>query len=135
MRMKFLCLLLALIMVLGLCACGGNAESTTVASTTGATTAATTEATTEPDDGKVTYTIKVTDEAGNPISGAMVQICLDNCYPGATGADGVAIFNVVEADYKVSFLSLPAGYTYADETMEFYFADGSYDMTIALKAA
>lgn len=124
---KIIALLLAVCLML--CACG-NAEAPE-------TTAAPVETTAAPavetvDDGKVTYTITVVDESGAPISGAMVQICLDACYPGMTDANGQAKFSVVEEDYKVSFLTMPAGYTCDEEA--FYF-DGEYELTITLKAA
>ena len=88
-----------------------------------------------PDDGKVTYTVKVVDENNKPLSNVMVQLCLESCFPGLTGADGVATFSREEANYKVSFVSLPAGYTYSTDATEFYFEEGSTDMTITLKAA
>ena len=134
--MKFLknslLLVLALAMVLCLCACAGN-EDNKGNETTAGTTAGTTEATEQKDDGKVTYTVKVVDEAGNPIEGAMVQLCLESCMPGKTDASGVATYNAAEAEYKVSFMMMPAGYT-ADQT-EYHFADGSYELTITLKKA
>ena len=134
--MKFLkngfVLILALAMVLCLCACGGN-EDNKGNETTAGTTEATTEATEKKDDGKVTYTVKVVDEEGNPVAGAMVQLCLESCMPGKTDDKGVATYHTAEADYKVSFMTMPAGYT-AEET-EYHFADGSYELTITLKKA
>ena len=128
---KILALLLVLCAIFGLCACGGNADAGK--DTTAGTTAATTEATeAKVDDGKVTYTVKVVDEGGNPVSGAMVQLCLEACIPALTNAEGVATYNLAEADYKVSFVQMPAGYT-ADAT-EYHFDAGKYDMTITLKA-
>lgn len=124
-------LVLALCMVFMLCACGGN-ENEGKESTTG-TTAGTTETTEATvDDGKVTYTVKVVDEGGNPISGAMVQLCLEACLPAMTDANGVATYKMVEENYKVSFVQMPEGYT-ADAD-EYYFEAGSYEMTITLKA-
>lgn len=122
-------LLLALCMLL--CACGGQQTPETTEAPV-QTTAAPAEA--PVDDGKVTYTVTVVDEAGAPIAGAMVQICLDACYPGVTDANGQAKFSVLEEDYKVSFLSMPAGYTYSGDEQEFYF-DGGFDLTITLKSA
>lgn len=124
-------LVLALCMVFILCACGDTAgdNNESTAGTTAGTTE-TTEATV--DDGKVTYTVKVVDEGGNPIAGAMVQLCLEACIPALTNAEGVATYNLAEADYKVSFVQMPEGYT-ADAT-EYYFENGKCDMTITLKA-
>lgn len=132
-------LMLALCMVFVLCACGG--EEKTDNSTPDPTTVPTSDPTTAPtkpseptvNDGKVTYTVKVVDEAGNPIAGAMVQLCQEACMPAMTDANGVATYTTAEANYKVSFVQMPEGYT-ADAT-EFYFDTGSRDMTITLKAA
>jgi len=81
----------------------------------------------------VNYTVTVVDEEGNPIVGALVQLCNESCFPSATGDDGVAKFALDEANYKVSFLTLPAGYTYSGEEQEFYFEAGSVELTITLK--
>ncbi len=133
--------LLVLCMALGLCACGSKEanEQTTALQTTGAseTTQETTQAQEETtvDNGLTEYTVKVVDEGGNPIAGAKVQLCMENCYPGKTGEDGVAKFTIAEGDYKVSFMAMPEGYDYTTEEQEFHFEDGSYEMTITLKAA
>lgn len=137
--------LLMLVLALNLCACGASetqeskptetpSEATQPVDTTEAQEA--TEAPTETTlpEGVVLYTVTVQDEAGNPIAGAMVQLCLDACVPGVTDETGVAKFAVEEADYKVSFLALPAGYTYATEEENFYFEDGSKEITLVLKA-
>lgn len=124
---RFLVFALTLCLVLGLCACSEPAASG------GETTTEPTQNTTETaDDGKVTYTVKVVDEGGNPVASAAVQLCKDSCLPGMTNAEGVASFNVVEDDYKVSFMTMPEGYE--AEAEEFYFDDGAYELTITLKA-
>jgi hypothetical protein len=131
MKIKnILALLLALCMVFALVACGGETETTDKdepKQTEG--TEATTEATT---DGKVTYTVKVVDEKGNPYAGAMVQLCLDACVPAVTDANGIATWNLEKADYKVSFVTMPEGYTAEKEN--FYFDTDSYEMTITIKS-
>lgn len=125
---RILILTLAFCLLFCLCACGDTAADPKQTST-----AATTETTTEPvDDGKVTYTVKVVDEGGNPVTGAAVQLCKDSCLPGMTNAEGVASFRTVEDIYKVSFMTMPAGFQADAE--EFYFEDGSFEMTITLKA-
>jgi len=129
---RLLAVALALVMVLGLCACGEKTPEPTVTPTAEPETAAPT--TLPVDEGKTTYIIHVVDANGAPIPNAMVQICLDACYPGPTDETGTAKFSVLEADYKVSFLALPAGYTYSTEEQEFYFEPGSFEMTITLVA-
>lgn len=128
---RFVIFALTLCLALSLCACSeGAADSGETSGSTAESTQETAEATV--DDGKVTYTVTVIDEGGNPVVGAAVQICKDSCLPGMTGEEGVAKFNVLEDDYKVSFMAMPEGYE--AEAEEFYFEDGSYELTIVLKA-
>ncbi len=138
---SLLAVVLMLTLALGLCACGGEAEAPAteapaveapVVTEAPEAPAAEPEAPAESEGG---YTVTVVDENGAPIAGAMVQMCKDACVPGITDAEGVARFNLPEDTYKVSFLMLPEGYTYADETQEFHFADGSMELTITLAAA
>lgn len=136
---RLLLLAVAMCMVLGLCACASEdpkpTENNDGTSPVASDPAASDEAT-EPgvEDGKVVYTVKVQDEDGNPVVGAMVQICLEACLPTMTNDQGVATWTMEEAGYKVSFVTLPAGYDYATDAQEFYFADGAYEMTLTLKA-
>lgn len=139
---RILAFVLALMLVLGLCACGAAPveqpeETTNAAEQTEAATEAQTEEATEELNANPVYTVKIVDEAGNPVAGAMIQICQgETCMPGPlSGSDGTVTFQVEEADYKVSFLGgVPAGYEYSTEETEFYFEDGSYEVTIVLKA-
>lgn len=120
-------------MVFGLCACGSDPVGTED-TTPGLTTTAPVVTTTAPaDDGKVTYTVKVVDESGKGVAGVMVQLCLEACVPTLTDASGVATWSMEEADYKAQLTTTPAGY--AADTAEYYFEDGSYELTITLKAA
>lgn len=133
MKLKnILLMILALCMVFALCACGKPAANGSDETPAPSSTNETTEETTN-NDGKVTYTVTVVDEAGKPVVGAFVQLCLEACIPGATNAEGKATYNVAEADYKVSFVSMPEGYT--SDVNEFHFEEGKYEMTITLKAA
>lgn len=125
---KILAALLAVLMMVSLCACvGGNEPADKDEDTT---TKPTTTTTTKADDGKVTYTVKVLDDAGAPVVGAFVQICKEACIPAPTNADGVATWTVAEDDYKVSFAVPPAGY---EVESEYHFEDGSRDLTITIK--
>lgn len=136
---KLLAMLMAAVMILGLCACGGNKEATEATQATEATeatteaTEATNEATEETEPAGTVYKVKVQDEAGNPVAGVMVQICFETCLPAMTNAEGVAEYHVDEAEYKVSFLMVPDGY--AEDLTQYYFEDGAYEMTLTLKAA
>ena len=87
------------------------------------------------DDGKTQYKVTIVDESGKPIAGAMVQMCADSCFPAVADENGVATFRLAEAEYKVSFLSLPTGYTHMGESTDYYFETGSTEMTITLKKA
>ena len=127
-------LLLVLCMALSLCACGGEKAVEETEAATEAPVVVTEPAVEETEaveDDKVVYTITVVDEEGNPIANTMVQICLETCIPGMTNENGTAQFQVVEADYKVSFLTVPEGFV-AEES--YYFENGSTEMTITLKA-
>ncbi len=114
--MKFtrnMLLLLVLALALSLAACGAEKE--------------------EPETQATTYRVWVRTEAGTPVKGAMVQLCTDVCIPGVTDEEGKAEFSVPEDSYKVSFAVLPKGYEYADDVREYYFAEGSTELTLCLK--
>lgn len=130
---RLICMILALVMAVALCACGGEEAPATTSPEEVVEDTPVAETPAAP-DGKVEYHVQVVDTDGNPLAGVMVQICKDACLPGMTDATGTAIFHVAEDDYKVSFLSLPAGYTYTTEETEFYFEDGSNVITLTLKA-
>ena len=102
---RFLTLLLSGLLVLSsllfAVACDG---STTEPGTT------TPPATTPTDP---TYTVKIIDEAGNPVSGVEVQFCTDSgCSPISTAsdADGMIVATQKADAYKVQLTSVPAGY-------------------------
>ena len=125
---------------IGLCACGEEEAKETTKSTSENNTSekettenTTQETTTEEADDKVTYTIKVVDEDGNAIAGAMVQLCKDSCVPGKTDDNGVAEFKLAEDDYKASLMAMPEGYEYSGEEEAFYYEDGATELTITLK--
>ncbi len=143
--MKKLSLILSVVLLLGalaLTACTGSSDSgketgttaTTVADTTPETTPATeSETVAETESAKVTYTVTVKDQDGNPVAGARVMMCQDElCMnPVKTGEDGVATFQLDEATYRAKLAALPEGYT---GDMENYidFPAGSNDLTITV---
>ena len=86
------------------------------------------------EDGKISYFVTVTDEDGNPIAGAMVQVCNEgNCFaPVTTNEEGVAEFRLEESDeYKAKLMTNPAGYE-AVETDYVHF-DGETELTLTVK--
>ena len=105
--------LVMLLFLLVLCACTNAAEDTV-----------------QPTDGLITYQLRVVDEAGKPMSGVMVQLCENSCYPATTDQNGIAEFHLAEADYKASVTVMPEGYS--SEAEEFRFTAGSYELTISL---
>lgn len=128
-----LAVVMAVCMVFSLCACGQDTPGNEDTTPDGTTTNPSTTVSTPVDDGKVTYTVRVVDENGNGVTGGMIQFCLDSCMPCVLDENGVASMALPEADYKVSFTMMPAGYALAGEETEFYFPDGSYELTITLK--
>lgn len=145
---KLLSIVLALCMVLCLCACGNSNDNNTPDEPADAPVADTPadvpadEPADEPADAPAdepagtVYTVTVTDEGGNPVAGAMVQICQGELclMPCATDAEGVATFTAAEEGaYEAKLLALPTGYEYATEEQVFHF-NGSLELTIVLKA-
>lgn len=139
---KLFAALLLICMVMSLCACGGDNTATEPQTTAPQVTTqpqatepqATEPAETEPQG--VTYTITVVDEGGNPVAGAMVQLCAETCMPKITDAEGKAVYtNQVERDdYKASVTSYPAGYEAASEETDIYFGADNFEVTIVVKA-
>lgn len=140
--MRILSLTLAACLMLCLCACnqGGNDTTTkatdnTTQSSEPITTTEKVDTTEKPEVKEPDYTVTVVDENNAPIAGAWVQLCLDACVPATTNEQGVAEFFLEKADYKVSIMMMPEGYTYATEETEWHFADGENALTIVLKVA
>ena len=121
--------LLAVCLLATLCACGGEPSNPVDGSTT-TTTSNTTTMTTAAQ--ATSYTVIVKDADGNPISGAMVQLCKETCIPTMTNANGVANWSMEVDEYKVSFAIVPTGYAVEEA---YYFEDGATEMTITLQAA
>ena len=89
-------------------------------------------------DNNPTYIIKVIDQHGKPVEGALVQVCDDhNCQlPLTTDENGNASACYAPSNYHVTLNSLPEGYS-SDETV-FYFDEGNnepYKVTIVVQAA
>ncbi|MBQ9151513.1 MAG: Ig-like domain-containing protein [Clostridia bacterium] len=142
--MKKLSILLALLLALSclLIACDNAPadDGTTTAADTTVTEAPTDEATeastaavTDAPSTKVTYTVTVKDQNGDAVVGAAVQMCDDNgCkMPVPTDENGVATFTYDPSNYHITIVECPEGYT-ADPAQEFYFEDGSYELTAVI---
>ncbi len=125
-------LILVMCLIFSLCACNDDTNENANETTEESSPISEPENSTTVEDDKITYTVTVVDEGNNPISGAMVQLCLDACVPSMTNESGVATFNLEAADYKVSFVTMPEGYSCEEEA--FHFEEGSYELTITLKA-
>ena len=143
---RILAIVLVLCALLSLCACGDTNTPVEENPDASVNTPVEDEKTpeNEPEDNTseeeapvgVVYTVTVTDEGGNPISGAMIQLCQgEMCLlPAATDANGVVTFTVTEdGAYEAKFLALPAGYEYVDDVQVFPF-NGATELSIVLKA-
>ena len=122
---KLLMILLAVLLTMALWGCGSEPAQEETSATLPGGDAMTASA---------LYCVTVTDEAGTPIPGAMVQLCSDVCMVSATNEYGQAWFHVDPADYKVSLTVVPQGYAHVGEVTEFTFPEGSLELTIVLKA-
>ena len=144
--MKKLVLILALLMSLSclLIACDqtpaedGTTPDTTVteaptAAPTDAPVDTPTEAPTQAPSGKITYTVTVKDQNGNPVEGAAVQMCDDSgCkMPAATDASGVVTFTYAPSNYHITIVECPDGYT-CDPEQSFYFEGESTELTATI---
>jgi len=147
---KLICLLLCLCFVFALAACGETGEKTENETTTqGVETTGNAEevkgeskpsptpeqdVTDKPEDNTVLYTIKVVDEAGNPVSAATIaQICDEVCVPVKL-TDGVGEKSLEpNENYHVNLTVMPEGYEYASGETEYPFDENNV-CTIVLKA-
>ena len=69
------------------------------------------------------FEVKVVDQNGDAVVGAMVQICLDSCFVKVTDDAGVARMDFADGEYKANILSLPDGYTDSTEGAKYSFVD------------
>ena len=142
--MKKIALMLAMLLALSclLMACDTPAPDTdtTAAETEAPTevptetpTEAPTETPTEAPSTKVTYTVTVKDQNGNPVEGAAVQMCDDKgCkMPAATNAEGVVTFTYDPSNYHITIVECPAGYT-CDPEQAFYFEGEATELTVEI---
>ena len=136
-KKSFLVALLAVCLMLALCACGGSepavdngTEATQPTESTTTTTTAsevTTPTAPTPADGQVLYTINVVDADGNAKEGVYVQLCKDTCVFAPTDSEGNAYFCMPQDEYKVCFSEQPEIF--------YYFESGSREMTLVYELA
>ena len=73
---------------------------------------------------KVTYTVTVVDQDGNPVAGVKVQMCDDSglcLIPTATNDEGIATYKYQEGNFHVLLNTLVDGYTVDDMSTYYYF--------------
>jgi hypothetical protein len=134
---RLLALLMGVSMLLCLAACGEAEDTSSAESATESSVAAVESSVAESSEESVPqqtakFAVTVVDQNGDPVSGAMVQICKDSCMPAMTGEDGVASFNIEITDgYKLSVMTCPEGYTYEGEA-EIYLEYGATEYTLTL---
>jgi hypothetical protein len=135
---KILFVLLALTLVFGLCACATTTDESKAPSDADVSKTESKEESKEASKEESTpaslpeFVVKVVDAEGNPIEGAMIQVCKDTCVPMKSNAEGKAIFNITVTDgYKLSVLACPAGYEYTGEA-EVYLESGITEYTVEL---
>lgn len=129
---KLLAVLLSLLVVFSLCACGADTSSKDDVSSNEIVSGS---EDTSSEEKTSKFEVKVVDANGNPVEGVMLQICKDSCIPAKTDANGVATFNIeVTSEHKLSVLSCPAGYEYTGEA-EVYMEDDATEYTVELSEA
>ena len=122
---KSLYILLAVVMLLSLAACGQSTAAQVVDDAAPADEIA-------EEIPEVTYEVSVSDPDGNPIPDVMVQFCDDvTCTTGGTDKNGTAVFTGKDGSYKVQVLKVPEGFVGTEE--EFTFPDTGREISITLE--
>lgn len=77
------------------------------------------------------YRITVKDDGGQPVEGAVVQLCSDTaCFTMPTDSSGTAAFSNEPAIYTVHLISVPEGYK--EDTAEYKTKDIYSDINIVI---
>lgn len=132
-RLAALLLVLAVLLCLAACGSGDETKAPETQGTTTQPVPTTTQPvpTTQPEQ-TYNYKIRVVDQDGNPIAGAYVIFCLEQCNFYATNEDGWALIDAEIADgYQAHIMSLPEGYsdyTFSEEYTNF--ESGQTEMTL-----
>ena len=135
---KLLIMLLVLTMMVCMVACGDGNDEKDAPATTVATEPTEPTQPTQPDPSQTTpaqtynYKILVVDQDGNPIAGAFVIFCLEQCNFYQTNEEGCALIDAPIMDgYQAHIMSLPEGYegyTFSEEYTNF--VSGQTEMTL-----
>lgn len=136
---RLLAVTLLVTVMLCLVACAGNQETkqptvcTTIptTATTNPTTVPATVPTTEP-EAEYTYSIRLVDQNGQPIEGAVVSFGLDPYITYETNENGLVLINVEIMDgYKAHIERLPEGYEdYVYPDVYIFFAPGQHELQL-----
>jgi len=101
MSKKILMFILILAMALPLTGCGGGTGGKDPA---------------QDAEGGAEYTITVTDQNGDPVAGAVVNICTDTtCEPQTTDENGFIYYSGEMENYHLEVIKVPEGYDIGDE--------------------
>ncbi len=126
---KLLTFVLAVCMIMALCACGADKNGPTG---TEPQNKPNNTQTSSKEDTAPKFEVTVNDEEGNAVKGVMVQLCKDTCVPAITNENGVATFSVeITDEHKLSVMSCPDGYEYTGEA-EIYLEDGDTSYTLEI---
>ena len=81
---------------------------------------------------KITYTVTVVDQNGEPVPEAAVGFCLDTgCIPVETDENGAAVYSGTSARYHIKVVDAPDEYDYPDDT-DCYIGPESVEMTLVI---
>ena len=124
---KTLCMFLAIIMLIGLCACGNSSAPVDDSSAPVEDSSAAVQ-----EEADLNYSILVADSEGNPIPGVTLQFCDETaCTTGETDVNGAAVFQAKEGTYTVHVLKAPEGIIGTEE--EFGFQGAETELRIELE--
>ena len=129
---KLLAIVLAIGMLLCLCACGANSNNATGNDTTNNTQSNNSSVSSKEDVAK--FKVTLVDQNGDPVPNTMIQICQETCVPKATDANGEAVFDFESTDgHKLSLFSCPEGYEteYVGDNY-IYLEDGETEYTFEI---
>ncbi len=132
---RVLCMLLALIMLFSLAACGGSEAASVAEPEPKAEDLAEEPEPEEPVEEavqEVTYLVSVEDTDGYPVPGVKVQLCDDTvCIMGETDENGNAEFTARDVACTVQVLEAPENFGFTDE--KFTFPDNGKELHITLE--